>query len=168
MFSVYSPSAPVCSPPPGSRCSDAQHRPREFSLAQSRTRSRTRTHGSEQNNAIDRSVAASEALYTAFAPIPESRDDDEEYDAGPQSAAGKLLEGMRKQLLKGPHNPIDANALSAIIDAAVHGDHVDDRKLLVRSLFCPPIYPRFIDSLIPTTAREGFIHHVQPSRRASQ
>ena len=78
-------------------------------------------------------MAASEAVYTAFAPIPESRDDDEEYDAGPQSTAGKLLEGMRKQLLKGPHNPIDVTGLSAVIDAAVHGGQVDDRKLLVRS-----------------------------------
>ena len=79
-------------------------------------------------------MAASEALYTAFAPIPQSRDDDEEYDSGPQSTAGKLLESMRQQLLKGPHNPIDVTALSAIIDAAIHGDEIDDRKLLVGSL----------------------------------
>jgi len=111
-------------------------------------------------------VATSEALHTAFAPIPQSRDGDEEYDAGPQSTAGMLLEGMRQQILKGPHNPIDVTALSAIIDAAIHGDEIDDRKLLVRILSYNGRSLAYMTTI--PTAREGILHHVQPSKRASQ
>ena len=84
-------------------------------------------------------MAASEALYTAFAPIPEVRDDDEEYNAGPQSTAGKLLEGMRCQLLKGLCNAIDVTTLSAVINPSICPRR-PNRKLLVRSY----IYRRFI------------------------
>jgi len=112
-------------------------------------------------------VAASEAWHAAFAPIPQARGNDEEYDAGPQSTAGKLLEGMRQQLIKGPHNPIDVTALSAVIDAAVHGDEIDDRKLLVRVLSYTAHASAHM-AIMPKTAREGILHHVQPSKRASQ
>ena len=105
-------------------------------------------------------------LHTAFAPIPQSRDGDKEYDAGPQSTAGMLLEGMRQQILKGPHNPIDVTALSAIIDAAIHGDEIDDRKLLVRILSYNVHSPAYMTTI--PIAREGVLHHVQPSKRASQ